>query len=91
MPASKDKPFYDMLDSIAQTTKDEDAVKQNKRIKEAEFAEDAREPNEADIEAIREELKKDHEKQGEFPHDNGIQGKKLTDSDLHSAHKHAKE
>jgi hypothetical protein len=34
-----------MLDSIGQTTGNEDAVQQNKRIKEAEFAEDSREPN----------------------------------------------
>lgn len=59
MPASKDKPFYDMLDSIAQTTRLENAVQQNKHIKEAEFAEDSREPNEAELAAIREELKKE--------------------------------
>lgn len=39
MPADVDKAFYDFLDSIAKTG-EEDAVQQNKRIKEAEFAED---------------------------------------------------
>ncbi|MCJ1357055.1 MAG: hypothetical protein MMC33_007051 [Icmadophila ericetorum] len=44
MPASADEIFYRLLDSAAQTTKDGDAIAQNKRIKEAEFAEDSREP-----------------------------------------------
>lgn len=39
MPASADGTFYAMLDSIANT---ENAVEQNKRIKEAQFAEDSR-------------------------------------------------
>ena len=55
MPVNADKAFYDMLDSIAQTG-EEDAIQQNKRIKEAEFAEDSREPNPQEVEAIRKEL-----------------------------------
>ncbi|KAF0319969.1 hypothetical protein GQ607_012737 [Colletotrichum asianum] len=55
MPARNDKAFYDMLDSIANTG-EEDAVQQNKRIKEAEFAADAAEPNEEQIAAIRREV-----------------------------------
>lgn len=56
MPASADKAFYAMLDSIAKTTGDEDAVQQNKRIKEAQFAEDSSEPNEEQTAAIRREV-----------------------------------
>ncbi|MCJ1333099.1 hypothetical protein MMC10_009793 [Thelotrema lepadinum] len=37
--------------------RDEDAVQQNKRIKEAEFAEDSREPNAQEVEAIRKEVR----------------------------------
>lgn len=61
MPASNDEEFYEMLDSIANTG-DEDAVQQNKRIKEAQFAEDCAEPNEEQTAAIRKEVKagKDH-------------------------------
>ncbi len=59
MPASRDKRFYDMLDAIANTKGDEDAVQQNKRIKETAIAEDAREPTEAELAAIREELKRE--------------------------------
>lgn len=55
MPAQDDRAFYDMLDSIANTG-DEDAVQQNKRIKEAEFAADATEPNEEQTAAIRREV-----------------------------------
>ncbi|KAF7536426.1 hypothetical protein G7054_g4557 [Neopestalotiopsis clavispora] len=55
MPASDDANFYKMLDSIANTG-DEDAVQQNKRIKETEFAEDATEPNEEQTAAIRKEV-----------------------------------
>ena len=45
MPARDDEAFYRMLDSAAATTSaNEDAGAQNKRIKEAEFAEDSREP-----------------------------------------------
>lgn len=55
MPASDDKAFYEMLDSIANTG-EEDAVQQNKRIKEAEFAADSAEPNEEQIAAIDREL-----------------------------------
>lgn len=58
MPASNDKSFYSMLDSIA-NTKDEDAVQQNKRIKEAQFAEDSAEPNAEQVEAIRKELEEE--------------------------------
>ena len=65
MPASKDKPFYDMLNSVAHITGDEDAVQQNKRIKEAEIAEDAREPDEIELEFIRQALKR--EKKGQSP------------------------
>ena len=61
MPADLDKGFYEMLDSIAET---DDAVQQNKKIKEAQFAEDSREPNEEEIEAIRKELKEEKEDQG---------------------------
>ncbi|KAI1331214.1 hypothetical protein F5Y16DRAFT_360877 [Xylariaceae sp. FL0255] len=53
MPASDDKKFYTFLDSVSQTA---DAVAQNKRIKEAQFAEDNTEPDEKQIEAIRAEL-----------------------------------
>lgn len=45
MPASTEKAFYAMLDSIAETTGEEDAIQQNKRIKEAQIAEDIAEPN----------------------------------------------
>lgn len=55
MPASDDETFYEMLDSIANTG-EEDAVQQNKRIKEAEFAADSAEPNEEQIAAIDREL-----------------------------------
>jgi len=58
MPASDDANFYRMLDSIAKTT---NAVEQNKRIKEAEFAEDSREPTEQEIAAIRQDLEKERE------------------------------
>ncbi|KAI1740234.1 hypothetical protein F4680DRAFT_448429 [Xylaria scruposa] len=53
MPSSDDKEFYTFLESISQT---EDAVAQNKRIKEAQFAEDNTEPDEKQIEAIRREV-----------------------------------
>ncbi|EQB43403.1 hypothetical protein CGLO_17941 [Colletotrichum gloeosporioides Cg-14] len=55
MPAQDDRAFYGMLDSIANTG-NEDAVQQNKRIKEAEFAADATEPNEEQTAAIRREV-----------------------------------
>lgn len=51
--------FYKMLDSVAETTRDEDAIQQNKRIKEAQIAEDSREPTEAEIKAIRKELQEE--------------------------------
>ncbi|KAL1869457.1 hypothetical protein VTK73DRAFT_3102 [Phialemonium thermophilum] len=35
----------------------QNAVEQNKRIKEAQFAEDSREPTEQEVEAIRQELR----------------------------------
>jgi len=66
MPASKDKVFYDMLNSIAHLNGDEDAIQQNKRIKEAEFAEDIREPNETELEAIRKELAKEARSKWDF-------------------------
>lgn len=53
MPADKDSPFYHMLDSVAATTGDEDAIAQNKRIKEAEFAEDSREPTAQEEEELK--------------------------------------
>lgn len=59
MPESKEnseeskREFYQMMDSIAETA---DPVGQNKRIKEAEFAEDSREPTEEETEVIRQEL-----------------------------------
>ena len=53
MPASADEIFYRLLDSAAQTTKDGDAIAQNKRIKEAEFAEDSREPAAEEEEALQ--------------------------------------
>ncbi len=53
MPADKDKNFYDLLDSVAVTTGDEDAIAQNKRIKEAEFAEDSREPTAEEEEELK--------------------------------------
>ncbi|KAI1121380.1 hypothetical protein F5Y10DRAFT_272129 [Nemania abortiva] len=56
MPASQDKKFYEMLDSIAETAGNEDAVQQNKRIKEAQIAEDSAEPNEEQIAAIHREV-----------------------------------
>lgn len=58
MPASKDKAFYDLLDSIADTTDHGkvDAVQQNKRIKEAEFAEDNSEPNAEQLAYIHREV-----------------------------------
>ncbi|KZF22003.1 hypothetical protein L228DRAFT_247614 [Xylona heveae TC161] len=61
MPAQDDKTFYSYLDSIAQTTKGEDAVSQNKRIKEAEFAEDSREPNEQEILQIKQALQRERD------------------------------
>jgi hypothetical protein len=66
MPASKDKRFYDMLGSIVHTNSNEDAVQKNKRIKEAAIAEDAREPTEAELDAIREELRKERNGKGDF-------------------------
>ncbi|OAA63725.1 chromosome condensation protein [Niveomyces insectorum RCEF 264] len=59
MPAAEDADFYRMLDSIAETTRDENAIQQNKRIKEALVAEDSREPTEKEVEAIRKELQKE--------------------------------
>ena len=53
MPAKDDEAFYKILDSIAATTGEEDAVAQNKRLKEAEFAEDSREPNVEEVAALR--------------------------------------
>ncbi|KAI9878214.1 MAG: hypothetical protein M1830_001558 [Pleopsidium flavum] len=53
MPADKDKRFYDLLDSVAATTGDEDAIAQNKHIKEAEFAEDSREPTAEEEEELK--------------------------------------
>ncbi|KAI9752116.1 MAG: hypothetical protein M4579_005754 [Chaenotheca gracillima] len=53
MPADNDRAFYKLLDSAAVTTGDEDAVSQNKRIKEAEFAEDSREPNAQEEKALK--------------------------------------
>lgn len=50
------REFYQMMDSIAETA---DPIDQNKRIKEAEFAEDSREPNAEEVEAIRHELVED--------------------------------
>lgn len=47
MPASTDDKFYAMLDSIAQTVGNGDAVQQNKHMKEEEFAKDSAAPNEA--------------------------------------------
>lgn len=55
MPATDDKKFYEQLDSIANTG-NEDVVQQNKRIKEAQFAEDSAEPNEEQIAAIVKEV-----------------------------------
>lgn len=45
-----------MLDSIAQSVGDEDAVQQNKRIKEEQFAQDSAEPDEAQTAAIHREV-----------------------------------
>ncbi|KAJ4252347.1 hypothetical protein NW762_010945 [Fusarium torreyae] len=55
MPATDDKDFYAMVDSIANTG-DEDAVQQNKCIKEAQIAEDAAEPTKEQISAIDKEV-----------------------------------
>jgi hypothetical protein len=59
MPASQDESFYQMLDSVADPNSNEDAVAQNKRIKEARIAEDAREPDAAEVEAIDRELERE--------------------------------
>lgn len=56
MPAEKDANFYAFLDSISHVQGDEDAVQQNKRIKEGRFTEDSREPNTEEIKAIDREL-----------------------------------
>lgn len=58
MPASKDKAFYDLLDSIADSTDHGkiDAVQQNKRIKEAQLAEDSAEPNAEQLAYIHREV-----------------------------------
>lgn len=56
MPASEDRDFYALLDSIAQSVGDEDAVHQNKRIKEEQFAQDCAEPDEAQTAAIHREV-----------------------------------
>ncbi len=56
MSGNENQSFYSMLDSVSQT---ENAVQQNKKIKEAEFTEDSREPNEEEVEEIRHELKAD--------------------------------
>lgn len=55
MPADQDSAFYEFLDSIADTG-EEDAVQQNKRIKEAQFAEDSREPNAEEEEVIKKDV-----------------------------------
>lgn len=67
MPASEDKNFYEMLNSVAKN-KDEDAVQQNKRIKEAQFAEDNTEPNEEQTEAIRKAVEAGKHKVTNQPH-----------------------
>ncbi|KAI4596748.1 hypothetical protein KJ359_005090 [Pestalotiopsis sp. 9143b] len=69
MPASDDKAFYEMLDSIANTG-EEDAVQQNKRIKEAEFAADSAEPNEEQIAAIDRELEASRHQAAAQKHEN---------------------
>lgn len=58
MPATKDKAFYDLLDSIADSTNNGriDAVQQNKRIKEAQLAEDSAEPNAEQLAYIHREV-----------------------------------
>ncbi len=56
-----------MLDSIAKTVGDEDAVQQNERIKEVEFAEDSRAPTEEEISAIRQELDEASKQSKEVP------------------------
>ncbi|KAK8872364.1 hypothetical protein PGQ11_002878 [Apiospora arundinis] len=67
MPASADRRFYELLDSAVQTTTgDEDAVQQNKRIKEAEFAADSAEPNEEQTAAIRREVEAGKHGHGQF-------------------------
>ena len=83
MPADRDKAFYDLLDSAAVTTSaDEDAIAQNKRIKEAEFAEDSREPTEEEEREIRRfveesrhhEAKKYASEKGIDPRHHSLQG-----------------
>lgn len=44
MPASNDNSFHTFLGSISITADKEDAVAQNKRVREAGFAKDSREP-----------------------------------------------
>lgn len=58
MPATKDKAFYDLLNSIADSTNHGkiDAVQQNKRIKEAQLAEDSAQPNAEQLEYIHREV-----------------------------------
>ena len=58
MPDNGNTGFYKFLDSVSQT---QNAVQQNKEIKEAQFAEDAREPNEQEIQAIHRELESERE------------------------------
>lgn len=68
MPASQDKLFYAMLDSIANTTHGEDAIAQNKRIKEAEFAEDSREPTPEEVEILKAEVLEWRARDAELKH-----------------------
>lgn len=52
--------FYNMLDSIADT---KDPVEQNKRIKEAQIAEDSREPTAEETKIIHQEVEKEKTKE----------------------------
>lgn len=56
MAQQKDGSFYNFLDSISGT---ENAVEQNKRIKEGQIAEDSREPTEAEVKAIDREIEQE--------------------------------
>ncbi|MCJ1373933.1 hypothetical protein MMC20_005163 [Loxospora ochrophaea] len=67
LPASNDKRFYELLDSAAvTTTADEDAIAQNKRIKEAEFAEDSREPTTEEEAAPRAEVEEEKRQEAKW-------------------------
>lgn len=56
MPASKGNSFYAILDYIAQTVGDEDAVQQNTHVKEEQSAQDSAKPDQSRPLAVDKEM-----------------------------------